>query len=93
VDLPGHRLIVRVPANEIAPDSDLGFRLVTRAVGNLSASEIATALDAGARVAEGLLATGLIAAAALKLHHETRVVSDLALQKTMDISSRSLLHA
>jgi hypothetical protein len=93
VDLPGHRLIVRVPANEIAPDSDLGFRLVTRAVGNLSASEIATALDAGARVAEGLLATGLIVAAALNLHHETRVVSDLALQKTMDISSRSLLHA
>jgi hypothetical protein len=93
VDLPGHRLIGRVPANEIAPDSDLGFRLVTRAVGNLGASEIATALDAGARVAEGLLATGLIVAAALNLHRETRVVSDLALQKTMDISSRSLLHA
>lgn len=93
VDLPGHRSIVRVPANEIAPDSDLGSRLVTCAVGNLSASEIATALDAGARVAEGLLATGLIAAAALNLHHETRVVPEPAVQQTMDLSSRSLLHA
>jgi hypothetical protein len=93
VDLPGHQSIVRVPANEIALDSDLGSRLVTRAVGNLNASEIATALDAGAHVAEELLTTGLIAAAALNLHHETRVVSELALQQTMDISSRSLLHA
>jgi ApbE superfamily uncharacterized protein (UPF0280 family) len=93
VDLPGHQSIVRLPANEIAPDSDLGARLVTCKVGNLSALEIATALDAGACVAEDLLATGMIAAAALNLYHETRVVSELASQQTMDIFSRSLPHA
>ena len=29
VDLPGHSAIVRQPANELSPDSDLGERLVT----------------------------------------------------------------
>ena len=33
VDLPGHPAIVRCPANELQPDSDLGARLVTRDVG------------------------------------------------------------
>ena len=33
VDLPNHAAITRVPAREIAPDNDLGERLVTRAVG------------------------------------------------------------
>ena len=36
VDLPGHPAIVRCPANELQPDSDLGARLVTRDVGALS---------------------------------------------------------
>src|SRR5262249_3432640 len=40
VDLPGHPAIVRLPANELQPDSDLGARLVTRDVGALSESEI-----------------------------------------------------
>ena len=35
VDLPGHPAIVRCPANELQPDSDLGARLVTRDVGAL----------------------------------------------------------
>src|SRR5262249_43703757 len=39
VDLPGHPAIVRLPANEIQPDSDLGARLVTHDVGALSESE------------------------------------------------------
>ena len=33
VDLPGHPAVVRCPANELQPDSDLGARLVTRQVG------------------------------------------------------------
>ncbi len=41
VDLPGHPAVIRVPANDLQPDSDLGARLVTRAVGNLSAADIA----------------------------------------------------
>ena len=32
VDLPGHPSVVRVPARSLAPDSDLGDRLVTRGV-------------------------------------------------------------
>src|SRR6202158_3381906 len=47
VDLPGHPAILRVPAHDLQPDSDLGARLVTRDVGELSAREIGGALDAG----------------------------------------------
>ena len=39
VDLPGHPEVTRVPARDLAPDSDLGERLVTQNVGELSADE------------------------------------------------------
>jgi uncharacterized protein len=75
VDLPGHPGIVRVPAQDLQPDSDLGARLVTRNVGRLEQFEIAAALDAGAAKARALLATGLIEAAALTLQGEMRVIA------------------
>jgi len=91
VDLPGHALIVREPACEIAPESDLGELPVTRAVGRLSQPEIERALEAGTRVAEHLMAKSLIHAAALCLQGETRVA---ALRGSAIINSqRSLLHA
>ena len=34
VDLPGHPCVVRVPARDLAPDSDLGELLVTQGVGD-----------------------------------------------------------
>jgi hypothetical protein len=74
VDLPGHPAVVRLPANELLPDSDLGERLVTRAVGALSESEIERALEAGADCTRRWLAAGLIEGAALRLHGETVVV-------------------
>jgi ApbE superfamily uncharacterized protein (UPF0280 family) len=74
VDLPGHTAIVRVPASELQPDSDLGARLVTRDVGALSGREIEVALEAGADCARRLLAAGLIDGAALRLKGETLVV-------------------
>jgi len=74
VDLPGHSAIVRCPANELQPDSDLGSRLVTRDVGFLTLSEISAALDAGDAEARLLLASGLIEAAALHLKGEIRVI-------------------
>jgi len=74
VDLPGHPNVVRVPACDLAPDSDLGGRLITQNVGELIASEIAAALDAGAAVSESLLSEGLIHSAALHLQGRTRVV-------------------
>jgi ApbE superfamily uncharacterized protein (UPF0280 family) len=75
VDLPGHPAILRCPAHDLQPDSDLGARLVTRDVGDLSHEEIAEALEAGADTARALLARGLIESAALRLQGETRIVA------------------
>jgi uncharacterized protein len=74
VDLPGHPAILRVPAIELQPDSDLGDRPVTRDVGALTEPEIEAALEAGSRCARQLLAGGLIEGAALRLLGETGVV-------------------
>ena len=74
VDLSGHSAITRVPACALALDSDLGDRLVTQGVGNLSIDEIATALNAGSSVAQTLLDDKLIRSAALHLRGETRIV-------------------
>jgi uncharacterized protein len=74
VDLPGHPAILRVPANELLPDNDLGDRLVTRDVGALTEHEIEAALEAGRCRAQQLLAAGLIEGAALRLVGETIVV-------------------
>jgi ApbE superfamily uncharacterized protein (UPF0280 family) len=75
VDLPGHPAIARCPAHDLQPDSDLGARLVTREVGDLSHYEIEEALEAGADKARALLRQGLIESAALRLHGETRIVA------------------
>ena len=74
VDLPGHPAVIRCPANELQPDSDLGTRLVTRDLGALGESEIDDALRAGVSRAQQLLAAGLIEGAALRLLGETAVV-------------------
>src|ERR1700742_2300203 len=47
VDLPDHPAVVRCPAREIQPDSDLGARLVTRDVGLLGEPDVLLALEAG----------------------------------------------
>jgi ApbE superfamily uncharacterized protein (UPF0280 family) len=75
VDLPGHPAIVRRPAEELQPDSDLGARLVTRDVGHLEGFEIAAALEVGSDKARALLASGLIDGAALRLQGETRIIA------------------
>lgn len=77
VDLPGHEAIVRAPANEIAPQSDLQGRLVTRDVGYLSEDEIARALDRGEEEAQRLICAGIVFAASLRLGNATRVVGCL----------------
>ena len=80
VDLPGHPAIVRCPANELQPDSDLGARPVTRDVGALSESEIDHALRAGVNRAQKLLAAGLIEGAALRLLGETALVGSTGIR-------------
>jgi ApbE superfamily uncharacterized protein (UPF0280 family) len=93
VNLPAHPGIMRVPAREISPDSDLGDLRVTRGVESLSDSEIFAALDSGFRVAETLRARGLIHSSAFCLQSHTRVVSPALAQVSIDHSQRSLLHA
>jgi len=92
VDLPDHPRIIRVPADSIQPDNDLGSRLVTRSVGTLTHNEVSRALTRGVRFAESLLDARLIHAAALHLAGETRLVlkhphlmSVIGRQKEMEI--------
>ena len=77
LDLPGHPGVHRAPARSIQADTDLGNRLVTRHVGTLRPGEAEIAVQAGARVAESLLASRLIAAAVLHCQGITRCVSGL----------------
>lgn len=95
VDLPGHAAVVRIPARELAPDSDLADLLVTQAVGELSASEVHEALASGARTAERLLRIGLIRAAALHLRGKTRVVRAVDESRLIStvVQERGLVHA
>jgi len=74
VDLPGHPGIIRRPANELQPDSDLGARLVTREVGEISQNEIAAALESGAECARRLFDRGLIEGAVLRLCGDMLVI-------------------
>jgi ApbE superfamily uncharacterized protein (UPF0280 family) len=93
VDLPGHPNILRMPANELQPDSDLGDRLVTRGVGALTELEIDEALDAGVRRARQLLAAGLIEGAALGLLGEIVVVGARAIAAPHAVHIASIQHA
>jgi hypothetical protein len=74
VDLPGHPAIVRLPAHDLQPDSDLGARLVARDLGELLDSEVETALEAGAALARQHLLSGLIEGATLRLMGKMVVV-------------------
>lgn len=77
VDLPGHPAVVRLPARDVQSDSDLGHRLVTRAVGPLGPDEIDEALRAGLAKADDLARRGLIRAAALHLQGRTATTASL----------------
>jgi hypothetical protein len=93
VDLPGHPNIERIPACELAPDSDLGERLVTQSVGVLCRDEIHDALSAGVRVAHSLRAEGLIRSAALNLQGETYLSDERAGNAISISSSGGMIHA
>ena len=94
VDLPGHPAVTRVPARELAPDSDLGDRLVTQAVAELTDAEVHEALESGMRTAERLRKIGLIRSAALTLQGEICVAGELPYAKlTSTVHERTLAHA
>jgi len=58
IDLPDHPAISRTPAVELSPDSDLGYQLVTVAVGNLTVPETKAALCRGQEFASGMIERG-----------------------------------
>ena len=102
VDLPGHQAIVRRPASDIQPDSDLGVRLVTSEVGRLPLADIEIAIEAGASCARRLVVAGLMNGAALHLQGETRVVvlknidgksPPLSSRGSVRVKIESLMHA
>jgi ApbE superfamily uncharacterized protein (UPF0280 family) len=69
-----HPAIARRPAVDLDPDSDLGERPVTVAVGALDRDIVRAALNRGAGAAERMRHRRLIAGAVLSLDGETRVV-------------------
>lgn len=71
VDSPA---IVRIPARELDPDSDLGDRAVTADVGDLTIPEIEAALGAGRKAAQSMVDRGLIEAASLTLSERIAIV-------------------
>lgn len=84
VDLPAHPAVIRRPADEIQPDSDLGARPVTRDVGELSPDEIALALESGAERAKRLLGAGLIEGAVLRLCGDMLVIGTKNTEKDVE---------
>jgi len=76
IDLPGHPSVVRCPASDMDPDSDLGGRHVTLAVGTLALPEIEAALAAGLAEAERLRQAGLVYGAVLTLQGRFVVCGD-----------------
>ena len=95
VDLPGHPAIIRKPANELQPDTDLGARLVTRDVSELSQDEIATALESGAECARQLFDRGLIEGAVLQLCGDMLVIGtkDIERQRSCPLVAENAVHA
>lgn len=95
VDLPGHPAIIRQAASELQPDSDLGPRLVTREVGELSHDEIAAALESGAECARRLFDRGLIEGAVLQLCGDMLVIGpkDIERQEARPRKLETAVHA
>ncbi len=76
VDLPGSAAIRRVPANSLAPDTDLGARLVTAGVSDLSAAEIGQALASGANRAHAIVARRAATSAFINLQGRTMCIGE-----------------
>lgn len=65
VDLPGHPAVERIPANQLDDRTDLGARLVTVGVSQLSDQDSRYALEPGCELANELLQKNVISAAFL----------------------------
>lgn len=74
VDVPDHPGIVRTPARELLPDSDLGDRLVTTSVPRLDTTDRRSALIRGLEIAHRFRDQNLIMGAALSLQGQLELV-------------------
>jgi ApbE superfamily uncharacterized protein (UPF0280 family) len=93
VDLPGHPAVARRPARDLQPDSDLGARLVTVAVGDLSRADIDESLRSGLAVAERLHRDGLIEGVALQLAGVTMTLDGDGVRAPGPAHGREVSHA
>ncbi len=73
-----HSAIKRVPATSLDPDSDLGERLVTASVGDLSPAAISIALNRGAVSARSMVGRNLISGAMLRLRDQIRLIGNIS---------------
>ncbi len=76
VSLGDHPQVKSVAANAVDDSSDLGNRLVTSSVGELTTQEIETALDNGAQIAKVLCSDARIDGAFLALRGSVRSVGN-----------------
>lgn len=84
VSLGDHPQVKSVAANSIDESSDLGSRLVTSSVGELTEQEIETALDNGAQMAKVLCSDATINGAFLALRGSVRSVGKFDLNHLVD---------
>jgi len=84
VSLGDHPQVKVIAANLIDESSDLGDRLVTSSVGNLTKQEIETALDKGEHRANELYAKQLISGAFLALRGSVRSVGKFDFNHLVD---------
>lgn len=75
VNIPGHPEILRTPASELQPDSDLGAIPVTSNVGQLTSHELDIALDAGEALAGGLVNDTVIEGCCIRLATKSRLIT------------------
>ncbi len=78
IDLPVHPAIRRTPARELAPDSDLGARLVTVDVGLLDGHAIEDALTKGHEISNRMIDAGEIIAVFASLQGRSFSLNTLA---------------
>ena len=89
VDIPNHPLVMRKPASELSPESDLGAKLVVVGCEELSSQDQNIAIEKGKVKAEALLQQGLIKAAALFCQNEHRIIG----QNNLKIHERMVQYA
>ncbi|MBX2882882.1 MAG: UPF0280 family protein [Granulosicoccus sp.] len=77
VNLPASPKVIRLPADELLPDSDLGTLPVTVSVESLNDEEATQAINNGAGVALQMLKTGSIKGVLIALQGKTRVLGSV----------------